>query len=333
MRFDGYYESEYNWGNRQYWRFYPEGLVVSSTYRNDRLPTPEQVAQRVRFTSSTRMLCRGRWWREGDRVLGLSQLVEYGVPEPPPGRREIPRAGRSRFWGCDGDLVLHLEREDDFDREWQPSVEKEVCHFRPMQLPEESSADLVAAADRYLLPLAARVNPVDGAELVEADGLWFYRYPVSVGQWRKVIRHRPDAPGYGWNNLLPMVLVAFEEASQYAASVGARLLSEAEWTRLAAGPQGRPFPWGEEPDTSRLTIGAKMPSWSTRHPDGMSAEGALDLAGNVAEWTTDMFRGKRVVKGGSYRSKSIEECRCEARQLVKQDAFKPWLGFRCVMLS
>ena len=333
MRFDGYYESDYNWGNKCYRRFYPQGLVVSSTYRNDKLPTAEQVAERVRFTSSSRMLCRGRWKLEGDQVVGLSQLVEYGVPEPSPGRREIPRAGRTSFRATDGVDVLRLERLDDFDREWQATPDQEVCHFRPFELPQESSEQLAAAADRFLLPPALRVNPLDRAELVEANGLWFYRFPVTVGQWRRVMPHRPDAPSYGWNNLLPMVLATFEEACTYAAKVGARLPTEEEWTRLAAGPEGRLFPWGDEPDASLLTIGAKQPTWPDRHPDGMSAEGALDLAGNVAEWTSDKFRGKRVVKGGHFRSKSIEECRCQSRQLVNHDTLKPWLGFRCVMLS
>lgn len=333
MRFDGYYESEYNWGNRQYWRFYPQGLVVSYAYRNDKLPTPEQVASSIRFTRPSRQLYRGRWWREGDQLGGLVQLVEYAVPEPPPGRREIPRAGRSRFWGTDGEEILQLQREDDFDREWHPKAEKEECHFRPYPLPEENPVDLLAAAERYLLPAAERVNPADRAELVQADGLWFYRFPVTVGQYRRVIGRRPDAPAYGWNNLLPMVLVTFEQASAYALAVGARLPSEAEWTRLAAGPQGRVFPWGDEADASLLTIAAKVPSWPDRHPDGASFEGALDLAGNVSEWTTDKFKGKRVIKGGNYRSKSMDECRCQARQLVNQDTLKPWLGFRCVMLD
>lgn len=52
-----------------------------------------------------------------------------------PGRREIPRAGRKRFW-----------REDDFARESG------------------------RAAERWLLPPARRVNPVDRTELTEAVG-------------------------------------------------------------------------------------------------------------------------------------------------------------------
>jgi len=227
---------------------------------------------------------------------------------------------------------LRLESERDYHPEWDPMVEPEVCHFKPSNdLPQTTSEELQALADRYLLPLPRRVNPADGAELVECEGLWFYRYPVTVRQYRKFDRFLEDAPGFGWNNLHPMVKVTFEKAACYAAAMSARLPSEAEWQRLAAGPKGRVYPWVNESDPSLLTFAAKATTWPDRHPDGMSAEGALDLAGNVAEWTSDLCKGKRVTKGGGYAAKTIEDCACAARRLVTRDTLKPWLGFRCVM--
>lgn len=127
------------------------------------------------------------------------------------------------------------------------------------------------------------------------------------------------------------MLVTFDQACAYAQKVGARLPSEAEWQRAAAGPEGRAYPWGDEPDSTRLTMAAKATTCVERHPDGASCYGVQDMAGNVCEWVTDVIKGRRLVKGGNFRSKTIEECRCDARRLVLHDTLKPWVGFRCVL--
>jgi len=70
-----------------------------------------------------------------------------------------------------------------------------------------------------------------------------------------------------------------------------RLPREAEWEYAAAGPEGRSFPWGEfaEDCANTLESGLLMPTPVGCIPKGASCFGALDMAGNVEEWTADLY--------------------------------------------
>jgi toxoflavin biosynthesis protein ToxD len=70
-----------------------------------------------------------------------------------------------------------------------------------------------------------------------------------------------------------------------------RLPREAEWEYAAAGPDGRSFPWGEfaEDCANTLESGLLMPTPVGCFPKGASCFGALDMAGNVEEWTADFY--------------------------------------------
>jgi formylglycine-generating enzyme required for sulfatase activity len=68
------------------------------------------------------------------------------------------------------------------------------------------------------------------------------------------------------------------------------------------------------------------------HPAGDSSSGAMDMAGNVAEWTMtksaapgDSF----VVKGGSFMD-DAQALRVSASMDVPLYTHANWLGFRCV---
>ena len=63
------------------------------------------------------------------------------------------------------------------------------------------------------------------------------------------------------------------------------------------------------------------------HPAGASASGALDMAGNVWEWTSG-----DAVRGGSYLS-GPNELRCSYRLPVHPAARDPYVGFRVVAVD
>lgn len=82
--------------------------------------------------------------------------------------------------------------------------------------------------------------------------------------------------------------VTFDQARAYCAWRGKRLPSPDEWRRAAYGDDARKFPWGDAPPTcDRVWMKSCKDGNPTRpgRPAGASAAGALDMLGNVAEWT------------------------------------------------
>ncbi len=93
----------------------------------------------------------------------------------------------------------------------------------------------------------------------------------------------------------PVVGVCWYEAMAYAAWLAAvsgqpyRLPSEPEW-EWAARRGGRPFPWGDGWDASRLNSleGDDRVMRTTpvgAYPHATTPDGIYDLSGNVWEWT------------------------------------------------
>jgi formylglycine-generating enzyme required for sulfatase activity len=100
------------------------------------------------------------------------------------------------------------------------------------------------------------------------------------------------------------------------------------------------YSWGETFD-SRLANTQAGGQEDTQpvgsyHPAGNSPFGLMDMAGNVAEWTSTSALGERdgsnddyAVKGGSFRD-SPADVQTYVQQNVERHTTAEWLGFRCV---
>jgi iron(II)-dependent oxidoreductase len=123
-------------------------------------------------------------------------------------------------------------------------------------------------------------------------------------------------PGYERH---PVNEVTWNGARAYCSWRGARLPTEAEWEAAARGREGRIFPWGSEPPTAQRAVFARRSNETEpvgARPAGATPEGVHDLAGNVAEWTSTLYRpypyragdgredaqapGERVTRGGDH---------------------------------
>jgi serine/threonine-protein kinase len=91
-----------------------------------------------------------------------------------------------------------------------------------------------------------------------------------------------DRPDY------PVVNVSMTDARAFAAWAGKRIPSGREWEKAARGQNGQAFPWGDEPDRSRVNVGLLSLLPARAFPKGASPYGALQMIGNAWEWVNDM---------------------------------------------
>ena len=176
---------------------------------------------------------------------------------------------------------------------------------------------------------------------------------VTMAQYRLYLEQTgKPAPKYMDNkrfnqNHQPVVGVTWQEATDYCATMGKRLPTEAEWEKAARGADSRYYPWGNEPDEDKANIRGKHDDFRYSSPvgifpRGVSPYGILDLAGNAWEWTADWYQPHpgntypndfygeqfRVIKGGSWFS-NMDLARIPVRGKSLPDRRNNYIGFRC----
>ena len=263
------------------------------------------------------------------RVREADGMVMVAVP-----------AGQFRMGATDAELddVLRLcqQYSGNCDREWfaaeQPAHTVSLKAFW-LDKTEVTNAQfarfLNAQEPQALKDLAEWINLSDSTAQVEKSGDGY----------------QPKSGYAGY----PVSLVSWAGAQAYCQWAGARLLTEAEWEYAARGPDSRIFPWGNEFEQSRLNYESRADGYEDLAPvgsflNGASWCGALDMAGNVAEWVADWMgpykaepqndpQGPalgqyRVNKGGSFQSK-VYETRGSARGAANPADLNRAIGFRC----
>lgn len=161
------------------------------------------------------------------------------------------------------------------------------------------------------------------AHEVDLPDYYIARTPITNQLWSEYVERTRSSLPEGWADTPPLPThpvsgIAYEEAEAFCRWLsevsGYRLAlpTEAQWEKAARGLDGREWPWGNEFDAGKCNTreggyGGVTPV--DRFPEGASPYGALDMGGNVEEWTADHYQpypgGEPVTDGfggpGDYR--------------------------------
>lgn len=157
-------------------------------------------------------------------------------------------------------------------------------------------------------------TPSEGPEhRVRLSAYQLAMYPVTVGEYACFVQSGGTPPetrrDVTWEEQLryldhPVVCVRWIDANVYASWLrditgqSWRLPSEAEWEKAARWDptkgkgQPRIYPWGDRFNRNYCNTNASALNTTTeidRYPQGASAFGLYDMAGNVWEWTSSHF--------------------------------------------
>lgn len=196
---------------------------------------------------------------------------------------------------------------------------------------------------------------------VYLDAYYMGRFPVTNWQYNEFMKEtgQPMAPfmqkpGYMEPDQ-PVVGLGWRDAQEFCEWLSKKtkkhyfLPTEAQWEKAARGTEGNLYPWGnDKPDESkahyRNQLSAGPPAEVTSHSDGKSTFGCFDMAGNIWEWTSDIYIdnyddheydnperpstvAKRALRGGG-RAGRGDFLHCSRRLGAEQDATTKQTGFR-----
>lgn len=249
---------------------------------------------------------------------------------------------------------------DDHYAEERPARWVEAAAFAIDLTPVTNAAFAAFVAATGWVTTAERLQPGGSAVFFKTSG------PTDLArpdQWWRFVEgaawDRPEGPGSTIDERgdHPVVHVSLADAEAYAAWVGKRLPTEAEWEVAARGGlDGAVYAWGDDFAPEGVFMAnvwrGTFPWWSEATPGSSpvgsypaNGYGLFDMIGNVWEWTADPFdrqaqcgcsraaagAARQTLKGGSFLCAG-EYCaryRPAARIGLTPETSTAHVGFRC----
>ena len=171
------------------------------------------------------------------------------------------------------------------------------------------------------------------------DGPQELEWPhVDGADWQ-----HPRGPGSIAVDDHPVTQVSWEDAAAYCAWAGGQLPTEAQWEKACRGIDGRLWPWGNVFAPDRCNFYGRRDKISIEpvnaYGQWRSPFGLMNMAGNMAEWTSTEGRKVRnpvtgqmvqqvAVCGGSV-AESKFDVMASGVKFFKIDLMDQGIGFRC----
>jgi serine/threonine-protein kinase len=215
------------------------------------------------------------------------------------------------------------------------------------------------------------------SHLVRLDPFFIDETEVTNGQYAQCVAAgvctppgNNSTPYYSdaSNNDYPVIQVSWYDADTFCDWRGGRLPSEAEWEMAAGFDPNQSivlrYPWGDAFDGLKVNFcdagcvrdvrdssvddGHRDNAPVGSYPDGRSAIGAYDMAGNVMEWVSDWYEPRyytnstdinplgpasgdfKAIRGGSWLS-AVDELSVVTRSSFDPSVKRDNLGFRCAL--
>ncbi len=230
-----------------------------------------------------------------------------------------------------------------------------------------SSAEQVASLGNQFTLLPDALQSESPQQTLSLSEVFIDQTPVTNAEYKKFLDANPDravpyldltfVQQWNWDQTArtfpngrdqyPVVLVTWFDAAAYCKWADARLPTEAEWEKAARGTDGRIWPWGNAWELSRAnTVEEKIGDATPvgQFAKGASPYGALDMVGNVWQWTSTLDKpypynatdgredpnaaGLRITRGGAWLF-GAAVTRTATRNRFAPDAKSASIGFRC----
>jgi len=182
------------------------------------------------------------------------------------------------------------------------------------------------------------------------EPFWIDKYEVTQAQFERLGGTQAEEPRFTGSNR-PVERITWFEARDFCKQRDSELPTEAEWEYAARGPDGLVYPWGNTWNANNA-VTYRSSSQGTANVGGLLAGvswvGALDMSGNVWEWTHSLSESypydaedgreadtgtrtdvRRVLRGGSWDNDNTDHLRAAYRNWYNPDNWFDDFGFRC----